>query len=186
MSTARPAHATFAGSNGRIAFNRFNPAIDEFSIYAANPDGSGEVVLTAIPSGSPDWSPGGTRIAFDYLVFCNDTDCEIDIGTMNPDGTGFTQLTSGSGFRVTPTWSPDGSKIAFDNNGAIAIMDAAYGANVSASRRTRTSRTEPRRGPPTDNGSPSSGSATRRIARRRLCFASTPTELGNSVSRHGA
>ena len=129
QAAALPANATFSGTNGRIAFFRPNPAIDDYSIYTANPDGTAESPLTTMPSSDPHWSPDGQRIAFDYLTFCNDTDCQGDIGTINPDGTGFTRLTFGPGFQYTPTWSPDGARIAFSDNGVITTMDSVDGGN---------------------------------------------------------
>src|SRR3954471_20751500 len=62
-----PASATFSGPNGRIAFMRTTPDNGDFSIFAANPDGSAKTRLTSDPSGSNDWSPNGARIAFSFL-----------------------------------------------------------------------------------------------------------------------
>ena len=44
---------------------------------------------------------------------------EIDIFTINVDGTGMKQLTYGSRHNEAPSWSPDGSMIVFssDRNG---------------------------------------------------------------------
>jgi len=40
LLAAIPAHATFPGANGRIAFGRYNPAIGGWALYTANPDGN--------------------------------------------------------------------------------------------------------------------------------------------------
>ncbi len=125
--------ATFAGPNGRVAFARYVPAIDDFNIFAANPDGSNETQLTTVGSGHPDWSPDGSRVAFAYLASngCTDVACDIEIGIVNADGTGFTQLTSGEPFfRADPAWSPDGRWIAVNSNG-IRIIDATTGIEVA-------------------------------------------------------
>ena len=61
---ALPAHATFAGDNGRIAFRRF---LDEErstgAVFTINPDGTDERQITDPPTGfvdrNPDVSPDG-------------------------------------------------------------------------------------------------------------------------------
>jgi dipeptidyl aminopeptidase/acylaminoacyl peptidase len=51
-----------------------------------------------------------------------------DIWTMNPDGSGVTQITTAAGNDLFPVWSPDGSQIAFqsnrDGNYEIYVMNA--------------------------------------------------------------
>jgi hypothetical protein len=92
------------------------------NIYVVHADGSAMTKLTNARPGyyytSPDWSPDGTRIAF----ASNAADVAGEIFTMNPDGSGVTNLTqalargllaSGSVMDSAPSWSPDGSKIAF-------------------------------------------------------------------------
>ena len=107
---ALPAHATFPGKNGRIAFARFNPTLGGFLLYTANPDVTDEKQLTTLPSAFSDWAPDGKRIAFDFF----DKDGNQQIATINPDGTDLKQLTSGHGIHEAPNWSPDGSKLLFD------------------------------------------------------------------------
>jgi hypothetical protein len=53
---------------------------------------------------APAWSSDGTRLAYE---------CDLDICTINADGTGFAQLTMDRASNHHPTWSPAGSKIAF-------------------------------------------------------------------------
>ena len=55
-----------------------------------------------------------------------------EIYTINPDGTGRTQLTTNSSFDGEPAWSADGSKIAFtsDRDGPTEI----YTMNSAALR----------------------------------------------------
>src|SRR3954447_2597062 len=76
-----------------------------WSVRAA--DGQDLRQLTAGPDdGQPTWGTNG-RIAFVRAG---------DLWTMNPDGSGQTQLTSGPGNDVEPNWSPDGQKIVFSSN----------------------------------------------------------------------
>ena len=129
---ASGASATFPGTNGQIAFAAFDPAAEKAFIYSILPDGTDEQQLTAFDSGSPDWSPDGSKIAFDFLASdgCTDIACEVEIGVMNADGSGFVQLTSGDPFfRFSPSWSPDGAMLAIVRFDGIWTIDAATGSN---------------------------------------------------------
>lgn len=95
-------------------------------IFTANIDGTGAARLPNGPEAIfVDWSPDGSKLAFGGR----------DIGTINLDGTGLVQLTSGSGLNFAPSWSPDGTKIAFASNrdGNFEI----YRMNADGSRVTR-------------------------------------------------
>ena len=82
----------------------------EGDLFVINRDGAQLTQLTDTPEdseGEPVWSPDGTRIAF------SSTHNGFQIHVMHADGSGRTQLTSGSGRATHPTWAPDGSRIAF-------------------------------------------------------------------------
>jgi TolB protein len=111
VGLAAQADAAFPGTNGRIVFQRFDPAngIVGF-LYAANPDGSHVVQLTSVPSFFSAWAPDGTRLAYDFV----DGDGNEQIAIANPDGTGATQLTFGPSVHEAPSFSPDGEWIVYD------------------------------------------------------------------------
>jgi Tol biopolymer transport system component len=62
---------------------------------------------------APAWSPDGNRIAY-----ATATSGTYHIFSMNPDGSGSLQLTTGSADDVDPAWSPNGAKLAFTSNRA--------------------------------------------------------------------
>ena len=77
-------------------------------IWTVGRDGSNPTRLTTgAVDQSPDFSPDGTKIAFERGIGAND-----EIWLMNPDGSGQTPLTTGH-TNTTPEFSPDGTKIVF-------------------------------------------------------------------------
>jgi TolB protein len=121
LATSTPSSATFSGTNGRITFARFvpNPDPDKFGgieIFSAKPDGSDVTRLTfsgfdadgnSHTSFFSDWSPSGQKIAFD-----SDRTGDVQIWTMNWDGSDQTQLTTGAGFHSDPGYTPSGAQLA--------------------------------------------------------------------------
>jgi Tol biopolymer transport system component len=71
----------------------------DFAVWVMNADGTNPVRLTepSPPSGAPDWSPDGTRIAYEQ---------NGDIWIMNVDGTGKIRITSGFWADGLPRWRP--------------------------------------------------------------------------------
>ena len=93
----------------------------------------------AFTVGSFEWSPDGTRIAFDHRVNnanANGGSADISIVTVG-DGK-VTPLVTQAGPDTDPVWSPDGSRLAFETamanpafyytNSVIAIVPAAGGS----------------------------------------------------------
>ncbi len=74
---------------------------------------------------NPRWSPDGTRIAF-----ASNSSGQVQIYTIQPDGSNLTQVTTGGG--DWPTWSPDSSTIAFEStrggNSEIYSVLSMHGA----------------------------------------------------------
>jgi Tol biopolymer transport system component len=109
-----PAAATEGNSsealrNGLIAFGRYDPAIDNFSLWVAKSNGTRQKRITEGPANFSDWSPDGRRIAFDFP----DGD-DVHIGTIARDGTDRRTLTTTPGVQEAPDWSPDGEWITFN------------------------------------------------------------------------
>ena len=60
---------------------------------------------------NPAWSPNGGRIAFDSNRSGN-----LDVYSMNADGSGVKQLTTSPALDALPAWSPDGSELVFESD----------------------------------------------------------------------
>ena len=126
LALAAPAHATFPGLNGKIAFS--SNASGNYEIYTVNPDGSGLANLTnsAQQENYPAWSADGKKIVFTRDAPTTEGDCGY-LWTMNADGSGATQLTPAQG-GWQPAWSPDGEKLVAGNCG-----DYLYTVNTDGS-----------------------------------------------------
>jgi Tol biopolymer transport system component len=96
-------------TNGSIAFGRFDPAIDNFSLWVAKANGTHQKRVTEGPANFSDWSPDGRRIAFDFP-----DGMDVHIGTIAPDGTDRRTLTTATGVQEAPDWSPDGEWITYN------------------------------------------------------------------------
>jgi hypothetical protein len=127
LALAAPAHATFPGANGKIAFVRGG------DIWTMNPDGTDQVNITNSPENElvPAWSPDGKKVAFGI----GPQPGSGQIWVMNADGTGRTKLSDGSRADYDPAWSPDGTKILFGsccrNDSGLWTMNAD-GTGVNA------------------------------------------------------
>jgi Tol biopolymer transport system component len=128
FETAVPAHATFTGRNGRIAY-----ILDKGTgsqIYTIKPDGTGRRQLTHVDGAavSPDWSPDGRKIVFE-LDQPNDAGCSIEL--MDADGSHLTDLTgTGHPCDVTPAFMPTGHRVVFiaqGGDGPIMSMNLRGG-----------------------------------------------------------
>jgi dipeptidyl aminopeptidase/acylaminoacyl peptidase len=133
---AAPAHATFPGANGKIAFLSLDqPPTISGHIHAANPDGSDETSL-ALGIGA-DWSPNGQKIAYTRL----------GVYIANADGTSETLVTNKLGpldptqYLIDwPAWSPDGSKLVF-SGASIGTLNDLYVVNADGTGLTRLTNT---------------------------------------------
>ena len=85
---ALPAGAKVRGSNGRIVFGRFDPAVNDFHIFTVNPNGTNEVQLLPGIAECPRWSPDGNKIQ--VCVF--NPKGLLRPATLDPDGSDFRLL----------------------------------------------------------------------------------------------
>jgi hypothetical protein len=114
----------------RIIFQTRRGLADSWDIYAMTPSGGALTNLTPtndFDDVDADWSPDGTRIAF-----VSNEDGDLEIFTMNADGTGRTQHTFNTVTDVRPAWSPDGAKIAYQSDSADPTNVDIYVLDVNA------------------------------------------------------
>jgi Tol biopolymer transport system component len=106
------------GTNGRIVFARFDPALGDDFIYTANPDGSQERQLLPTGAEGPRWSPYGSRV----VVLPHDVD-NVSARIVNPDDGSYRDIANPDPDRFflpcNEPWSPDGQRLtceAFGND----------------------------------------------------------------------
>src|ERR1051325_7403481 len=106
------------GSNGRIVFARFDPALGDDFIYTANPDGSQERELLPTGAEGPRWSRDGSRV----VVLPHDVD-NVSARIVNPGDGSYRDIANPDPDRFflpcNEPWSPDGQRLtceAFGND----------------------------------------------------------------------
>jgi Tol biopolymer transport system component len=81
------------------------------------------------------------------IAFVSNRDGNLEIYTMNPDGSGQTNITNNGSFDESPAFSPDGKKIAFlstrDGRSQIYVMNADGSDPVNISNNAAVSDFEP-------------------------------------------
>lgn len=122
---------TWSPTGTMLAFGCWTQGSPDQGICTANADGSGrELVFESLGATQPDWSPNGSKIAFESEFGLD----ALDIFVLD--------LKSGEAINVTNTagldehgarWSPDGLRIAFWGESGMAVNKAyvmdANGAN---------------------------------------------------------
>lgn len=109
VTPASSAQAAFPGSNGKLAFQQGE---SEGFIYTMNGDGTGLSHHWLATGLRPAWSPDGRKLAFARHDPWN-LSGDLEIWTMNADGSGARQLTANAVDDDFPAWSADGTKIVF-------------------------------------------------------------------------
>ncbi|WP_182524119.1 TolB family protein [Nocardioides dongkuii] len=108
-ATSTTAHATYPGTDGRIAFVRGT------QVYSMDQSGRDVRQLTSTGRSSrPTWSPDGRRIAF-----IREAGGRRDVWVMAANGSDERRVTtSGAVTSAGATWSPDGRRLAYAEPGA--------------------------------------------------------------------
>jgi Tol biopolymer transport system component len=133
---------SWSPDGAKIAFNR------NFDVATMNADGTGMTVLTSSSVSDsnrcPAWSPDGTRIAFCTNRDSNQFGQNLEIYSMNTDGTNQTNLTmtpcadqSCRAQDLFPAWSPDGTRIAFESYRDVGGSNEIYVMNADGTGQTR-------------------------------------------------
>lgn len=99
-------HPSFSPDGKQIVVKVCRP---NCGLWIQNPDDSNPRQLTNEGSdGLPAWSPDGKKIAFSRNV-----DGNVDIYTINTDGSNLQRLTTVTGNDSVPAWTPDSQQIVF-------------------------------------------------------------------------
>lgn len=109
---ALPAGATVPGTDGQIAFTRYDQATGEPHTFIANANGTHQQELSLpFPGDNPTWSPGGSKLFVNVFR----PDAPVRPATFNPDGSGFTVLDvpelPGDTDMACRAWSPDSTRL---------------------------------------------------------------------------
>ena len=108
MLVAAPAHASFPGKNGRVAFSTATGS-PPGNIFTMSATGRNRHRLTRRgDSRNPAWSRDGSRIAFD-----RQTNGRRALYVMSARGSRPRRIPTGRVQAENPTWSPNGRRIAF-------------------------------------------------------------------------
>ena len=119
---SKPHLSSWSPDSQWIAFTLIGAAVGT-GIISRNPDGVDVRQLTTGTDLDAIWSPDGYKI-----VFTSERDGNLEIMTMNSDGSGQVRLTNNTSDDYQPSWSPDGKRLAFiserDGNAEIYVMSA--------------------------------------------------------------
>jgi TolB protein len=107
IDTTRDEAPAWSPDSNYIAFNHFDPYVDEhtnpYGLYILNLETGERTLVIEGPAFNPDWSPDGEWIAFN----------SGDIFRIRPDGSDLQQIPH-DGNAYFPSWHPEGKRIAYD------------------------------------------------------------------------
>ena len=132
-----PAHATFPGRNGRIAF--YAQTDNGTQIFTVRPNGKDLRQITFVSDGAvaPDWSPDGRQIVFE-IDKADPSSCGAGIAIMDADGSNLVELTSDHTIcDFDPSFTPDGSRIVFDRFDPVTLDEAFWSMDRNGNDRER-------------------------------------------------
>jgi Tol biopolymer transport system component len=140
----------YTWTNWRLTNNsaqEYNPSLSPQGelAFVSNRDGRWEIYKKSLDEGTgiahrltntvggnfkPEWSPNGTRIAF-----ASGRSGNVEVYSMNADGSNQIQRTTNVGSDQMPSWSPNGSQIVFQSyrSGSLSL----YVMNADGSAPTR-------------------------------------------------
>src|SRR5579862_2835671 len=110
---------TWSPDGKHIVFASSRVAEKYPQLFIMDADGANSTLLCAEDSSYPSYSPDGRHIAF--VGFDGDN---IEIESMDADGTNIVNLTHSKGKNLGPSWSPDGKHIVFDSNRDTEVSNA--------------------------------------------------------------
>jgi len=97
-------------------------------LYVRDVDGANEVPLVPTHAGLifyASWSPDGSKIG--YMLSSSGNLADAEVWTMNANGTGQTQISTGGGGPIDWAMTPSGSKIAYIGGRPLDPSDPCYG-----------------------------------------------------------